>query len=134
MLKRIDHVGVVVDNLQDARDFVTKLGMTLDHEFDLGRVQAAFYRCGDTMIEFLEVKDPVEREKRLGSDAARIEHIAFEVENLAGAVLELSSLGVQMKFPEPLENAGKLNNWTVPETSDGVGYQFVESLTPSTNE
>jgi methylmalonyl-CoA/ethylmalonyl-CoA epimerase len=128
MPQRIDHIGVVVDNLPEARAFLTVLGMTLDHEFDLGRVEAAFYRCGDVMIEIIECKTPDERERRLGSASARIEHIAIQVDDLCATVDQFASLGVEMTRPDPVRQDDIQSYWTKPETSDGVMYQLFEKL------
>jgi methylmalonyl-CoA/ethylmalonyl-CoA epimerase len=128
MMKRIDHVGVVVDNLPEARAFLSRLGMTLDHEFDLGRVEAAFYRCGDVLVELIECKVDHERARRLGENQARIEHIAIEVDDLARTVGEMAELGVQVTAAEPVTQGGIRSHWTKPESSDGVMYQLFERL------
>ena len=128
MLKRIDHVGVVVDDLDTARRFLAAMGMSLDHEFDLGRVGAAFYRCGDVMVELIECRLPEERERRLGDARARIEHIAIEVDDLAATVGELAGLGVEMTKPEPVTQGNVRSHWTKPESSEGVMYQVFETI------
>ena len=128
MLKRIDHVGVVVDNLTEARAFLSLLGMTLDHEFDLGRVGAAFYRCGDVMVELIECRLPDERSRRLGESQARIEHIAIEVDDLVATVGEFATMGVEVTAPEPVTQGDIRSHWTKPESSDGVMYQIFERL------
>jgi catechol 2,3-dioxygenase-like lactoylglutathione lyase family enzyme len=61
---RIDHVGVIVDNLEHARRFL--VGMGMDHNRDLeipGRVRASFYTCGEIEIEIIDASEPVERSK-----------------------------------------------------------------------
>jgi methylmalonyl-CoA/ethylmalonyl-CoA epimerase len=128
MLKRIDHVGVVVDNLSEAREFLSLLGMTLDHEFDLGRVGAAFYRCGDAMVELIECRLPDERARRLGESQARIEHIAIEVDDLVETVAEFAKLGVEVTAAEPVTQGDVRSHWTKPESSLGVMYQVFERI------
>jgi len=129
MLKRIDHVGVVVDNLTEARAFLSLLGMALDHEFDLGRVGGAFYRCGDVMVELIECRLPDERARRLGVSQARIEHIAIEVDDLVATVGDFAQLGVEVTAAEPVTQGDIRSHWTKPESSDGVMYQIFERLT-----
>jgi methylmalonyl-CoA/ethylmalonyl-CoA epimerase len=128
MLKRSDHVGVVVDNLNEARQFLSLLGMTLDHEFDLGRVGAAFYRCGDAMVELIECRLPDERARRLGESQARIEHIALEVDDLGETVAEFAKLGVEVTAAEPVTQGDIRSHWTKPESSLGVMYQVFERI------
>ncbi len=130
MLKRIDHVGVIVDNLQEAQAFLEGMGLEFDRDVAFpGRLRGAFYRCGETQIEVIEVDDPDERAQRLGSDKARVEHIAIEVDNLERTLQALSGLGVKPQQAEPIKIGANLNAWTVAESSDGVVYQLIEKGT-----
>jgi methylmalonyl-CoA/ethylmalonyl-CoA epimerase len=128
MLKRIDHVGVIVDDLAQARAFVESLGMELDRELDRPDLRAAFYRVGDgSMIELIEVTTDEGRRTRLGEgNTARIEHIAVEVDDLGAALPALRGLGIDFNAPEPVAIGRNLNVWTLAETCDGVQYQFFQ--------
>lgn len=127
MLKRIDHIGVIVDNLEDAQDLLGKMGMEFDRDLQFpGRLKAAFYRCGDTQIEVIEVTDEKERDARLRGEKARIEHIAIEVDELATTMKALEALGIRSNTPEPLKIGKNLNLWTTEDSGDGVSYQLIE--------
>lgn len=86
--KRIDHVGILVDNLESAGNFVRDvLGFSFDRQISIpGRLEALFFRCGDAAVELIEVTDAAERRERLGSASARLEHVAVEVDELPGHV------------------------------------------------
>ncbi len=127
MLKRLDHVGVIVDDLSKACGFLNDLGMKHDRDLELpGRLRSSFYSCGDACIELIEIAEPEERALRLGFDKARIEHIAMEVDDLSATLELLAALGVRMQTSEPVRIGANLNTWTVAETSDGVMYQLFE--------
>ncbi|HXM56856.1 MAG TPA: VOC family protein [Candidatus Dormibacteraeota bacterium] len=127
MLKRIDHVGVIVDDLEEAKRFLTDMGLRFDRDLVLpGRLRAAFYACGDTQIEIIEVDDPTERVERLGDGRARVEHIAFEVDSLSTTLQALRGLGVDTTTPEAVAVGANLNYWTKADTCDGVQYQLIE--------
>ena len=127
MLKRIDHVGVIVDSLEEAKRFLGNLGMEFDRDLELpDRLRAAFYRCGEVQVEIIEITEPNERVQRLGDDKARIEHIALEVDDLAATLQALDGLGVKVKTAKPILVGNSLNLWTVPETCDGVMYQLIQ--------
>jgi methylmalonyl-CoA/ethylmalonyl-CoA epimerase len=127
VLKRIDHVGVIVDDLEEAKRFLTDLGLRFDRDLVIpGRLRAAFYACGETQIEVIEVDEPGERTQRLGSDKARVEHIAFEVDSLAGTMAALRGLGVDTTTADPMAVGANLNFWTRADTCDGVQYQLIE--------
>ncbi len=126
-MKRIDHIGVVVDNLEEARGFLAALGLRHDRDLDVpSRLRAAFYTCGEIEIEVLEIIDPVERSRRLGEASARIEHIAIEVDSLSNVLSELAPLGVRMQTDAPVSLDKGRNYWTVAESCDGVIYQLIE--------
>lgn len=127
MLKRFDHVGVIVDDLSEAVALLNSIGLVHDRDVDLpGRLKASFWTCGDAQIEVIEILEPIEREKRLGSDKARIEHIAIEVDELQSTLKALALLGIRPQSSEPLQVGTSVNIWTQPETSDGVIYQLIE--------
>ena len=129
-MKRVDHVGIVVDDLVQAKEFVTKvLGFVPDREFSLPEqsVLAAFFTIGDTRVELIEVTDPSLRAQRLGEGAkARIEHVAIEVEDLDATIKVLREKGVRTSTPEPWVVGSNRNLFTDPDTCDGVKYQFFD--------
>jgi methylmalonyl-CoA/ethylmalonyl-CoA epimerase len=127
VLKRIDHVGVIVDDLEQARQFLVGLGLRHDRDLEIaGRLRASFYTCGEIEIEVLEISEPLERSRRLGSASARIEHIAIEVDSLSQTAEDLAQLGGRLQTDAPVKLDKGLNYWTVAETCDGIMYQFIE--------
>ena len=130
MFRRIDHVGVIVDDLEEARRWLAEVfGLPLRRSVDVpeGRIRGEFYGCGDVDIEVLEIGDPEVRRRRLGESArARIEHIAVEVDSLGAALSRLAPLGVRTTTPEPRRSGNTLNLWTVEETTGGISYQLIE--------
>jgi methylmalonyl-CoA/ethylmalonyl-CoA epimerase len=127
MLKRLDHVGVIVDDLDEASRFLAGMGMQHDRDIEIpGRLKASFYSCGDAKVEVIEIIEPGERAERLRSEKARIEHIALEVDDLATTVLALEGLGVRTQTPDPIRVGPNLNFWPVADTCDGVVYQLLQ--------
>ena len=130
-LKRIDHVGVIVDDLERFSSFLGEaLGLELVRTLDdpERRLRARFYRCGDASIELIELGDPEARALRLGNGPARIEHVAIEVDDLATAAGELGEKGVRMATAEPVRAGTTRSFFSVPETSQGVVLQFMERV------
>lgn len=137
-VKQIDHVGVLVDDIEEARAFLGEtLGLELEREAappELG-LRALFYRCGPVMIEAFEITDQSSALAPLApGERARIEHIALDVDDVRASVAALSEHGVRPRAAglgdaattEPLAVAGNLNVWTEPSSSDGVVYQLIE--------
>ena len=129
MIGRIDHIGVVVDDLGEAMRFCSDtLGFKLTRELDLPArsVKAAFLAAGSVSLELIEVSAPELRRQRLGNGVqARLEHVAIEVDDLAAAARKLRARGVRTTTDEPTITAGVASLWTVPATSDGVSYQLL---------
>lgn len=124
-LRGIDHVGVIVDDLDDAcRLLEHGLGLEPQERIEREDLRAAFFACGTTRIEVIEVTDPDARRERLGDATARIEHIAFKADDLDATMAALTALGIQTKAP-PRPSGKNLTFWTDPATSDGVMFQFI---------
>lgn len=130
MLKRIDHVGVIVADLDSAGRLLSQvLGMELVRTLDAPerKLRAAFYRCGETNVELIQLDDPEARKARLGDGPARVEHLAIEVDGkLEQASSELEAAGVEMTTSEPMKAGPSASFWSKPETTAGVMFQFLE--------
>lgn len=130
---RIHHVGVVFDDLDQAVALLRDvLGLQEGDHVDRDDLRAVFLAGGSIEIEAIEILDPEQRAARLGDGAsARIDHIAIEVSDLDRARETLDKSGVRPRGPT-VQAERYRTFWTVPETSHGVSYQFVE--TPRTVE
>lgn len=130
-MAKIHHIGVVVDDLDAAKEFaISMLGLELAREIDLPErgVRAAFFTAGDVEIEYLQVAPTYEDGKRdLHGAQARIDHIAFAVDDPQQTYSELSDKGVVFRTPGPGAVQGATSFFTEPESSDGVTYQFVDA-------
>src|SRR5262245_29018776 len=104
-VSRIDHVGIIVDDLEQARSFLGGvLGLELVSEGSSPHTTAryAFFRWGEVQVEILEVTDPEERRRRLGGERlARIEHIGVAVDDLGASIAALRARGVRTTTAEP---------------------------------
>jgi methylmalonyl-CoA/ethylmalonyl-CoA epimerase len=133
MLKRIDHVGVVVQSLGWHVAHLEALGLRLGRINENDESYALYYQCGDANIELIDVRDPDARERRLpANEQARIEHIAFEVDDLAQVRDLLEQRGIEVTWP-PFPSGTAEMIWTNAETSGGVQYQFLVRPAPETD-
>ena len=123
-VNRIDHVGIVVADLDAHVSQLEALGLTLGRTSESPTSRALFYPCGDSSVELIEVRDPEVRRARLPEGAeTRIEHIAFEVDDLDEIRSGLEARGVEVSWP-PVPSGDTEMIWTIAETSLGVQYQF----------
>ena len=131
-LNRIDHIGVIVDDLGEACALLSeRFGLEPDQTIVREDLRAVFFPCGDARIELLEILDPTARAQRLGEgQSARIEHIAFEVDDVPETLSVLGALGIEPNGPLQ-DSGGRQTFWTLPSTTDGVMYQFLGPREPS---
>jgi methylmalonyl-CoA/ethylmalonyl-CoA epimerase len=130
-MSRIHHIGVLVDDLDQAKRFMTDvLALQLVSE-GVSRESAAryaFYQWGEIQVELLEITDPEKRRQRMGGERlARIEHVGVAVDDLAATVGRLRARGVRTTTPEPAAVGQWRYYFTEPETTDGVAYQLLSS-------
>jgi methylmalonyl-CoA/ethylmalonyl-CoA epimerase len=124
-LRRIDHVGIVVDNMAVHVAQLEALGLTLGRTNENDESFARYYPCGDPSVELIEVRDPDARRRRLPrGERARMEHIAFEVDDLEEVRDLLEARGVTVSWP-PFPSGTAQMIWTDGESSGGVQYQFL---------
>ena len=128
MLKRIDHIGVVVDDLAQGRSFLESLGFEHSHDLEVPErgLHASFWKCGAASIELIQMDDrDANRERLQAESAARIEHICVEVDDIERTVEELRERGIELTGA-PARVGANVSVWTRPETSDGYQFQFMQ--------
>lgn len=126
---RVHHVGVVVDDLDEAIAFMRDvLNLEPESVTDLGSGQVAWLRCGPVMLELVHYSDPQRRRQRLGDAPAVIEHIAFHTDDADTTYAELAAKGVTFEGP-PRSWRDRRSFFTKPESCDGVMYQFRQPIT-----
>lgn len=126
----IDHVGVVVRDLEAAKSFASEtLGLELEREGpqpELG-VHTAFFRAGPVLLELIEFDDPDTGAEKIGSDAqSRIDHVAFRVEDLQAAQEHLSAAGATFDRDEALKLGANLNWFSVAGSTHGIRLQLMQ--------
>jgi catechol 2,3-dioxygenase-like lactoylglutathione lyase family enzyme len=130
-LKRIDHVGIVVASPDEHVAQLETLGLTLARTSESNESFARYYACGDASIEPIDVRDSDARRRRFpGTGQARIEHIAFEVDDLEEVRRLLEARDIEVSWP-PFPSGTAQMIWTNAETSGGVQYQFLVRPAPT---
>ena len=104
-IKRIEHVGIVVGNLNERRRFWEDvLGVSVGgvERLDRYEVEIAMYPIGDSMVELLGGTTPDGKWANLARDHGEgLHHLCFEVEDIDGALAELKARGVRLLDETP---------------------------------
>jgi len=128
---KLDHIGVAVRDAEPViklyRD-VLGLKLEADEVVKEQKVRTIFLPVGDTEIELLESTEsdgPVA--KFLETKGEGIQHIAFQVEDLDGALKELEAKGVRLIDKVPRIGAGgKRIAFVHPKDTFGVLLELCE--------
>ncbi len=130
-MKKVDHIGIAVKNLEQVLPYYTEtLGCPLLKVEEVAgqQVRVAFLDAGNIKLELLEPmseSSPVHQfiEKR----GEGIHHIAFGVTGIEERMAELRSKGVRLLSEEPKMGAGgALVAFMHPKSAHGVLYELCE--------
>ncbi|MFA4885805.1 MAG: methylmalonyl-CoA epimerase [Desulfotomaculaceae bacterium] len=110
MIKKIDHIGIAVKDLDVALKFWEgQLGLkSIETEVvEEQKVKVAFLPTGESEIELLESTSPDGPiAKYIEKNGEGIQHIAFRVDNLEQRLAELKEKGVRLIDEKPRRGAG----------------------------
>jgi methylmalonyl-CoA/ethylmalonyl-CoA epimerase len=128
---QIDHIGIAVKSIADAGKFYTDiLGLTIDDIENVAdqKVNVAFLPITGSEVELLESTEsdgPVA--KYIDSRGEGVQHMAFRVENIEEALLELKEKGVRLIDQEPRKGAGGAKIAFIhPKETNGVLIEICE--------
>ncbi len=131
MIKRIDHVAVVVENMEDATAFwQDALGLKISHTEDIPEQESviAFLPVGNSEIEL--VKPTTETSgivRYLNKRGPGVHHLCFEVDDLQATLDRLDAQGVELINREPVAGAGGTRVAFVhPRSANGVLVELYE--------
>ncbi|MFZ5647183.1 MAG: methylmalonyl-CoA epimerase [Bacillota bacterium] len=110
MIKKIDHIGIAVKDINEAvklYEGLLGLRVTEIEEVAEQKVRVAFLPTGDSEVELLESTSPDGPIARfIEKNGEGIQHIAFRVENLEEKLAELKEKGVRLIDEKPRRGAG----------------------------
>ncbi len=109
MIKKIEHLGIAVKNLDEAIPLYEKLLQTTCYKTESVSsegVNTAFFQIGDSKIELLEASDqnsPIA--KFLAKRGEGFHHVAFEVDDIEEELARLQKLDFILLHLSPKEGA-----------------------------
>ncbi len=110
MIKGIDHVGIAVKSIDEAKKFwVDTLGLKLSHIEDVPeqKVRVAILKAGETTIELLEPTSPDSPVQRfIEKRGEGLHHLTLETDKLGERLQKLKSANVALIDEQPRTGAG----------------------------
>lgn len=128
MLKRVNHIGIAVKDMDQARGFWNKIfGVETPPPITERDMQICMMKLGDVLVELIT---PIGNEgvmaKFLEKRGEGIHHICYEVENIYSAVEELATKGIEFVNKEPREGAEGKIVFLHPKATQGVLTEIVQ--------
>ena len=124
-MKKIEHIGIAVKDIQSANETYSKLFGTSPYKTEeviSENVKTSFYKIGESKIELLEGTAPESAiTKFIEKKGEGIHHIAFEVDDIESEIDRLTKEGFKMIHEKPKDGAdNKLIAFLHPKSSNGV--------------
>tara|TARA_B100000575_G_C22592980_1_gene371929 strand:+ start:126 stop:524 length:399 start_codon:yes stop_codon:yes gene_type:complete len=124
-MKKIEHIGIAVKNLNNANFLFRKLFGVDNYKEEVVEsegVSTSFYMIGETKVELLEAtseSSPIN--KFINKRGEGVHHIAFEVENIEFEIQRLKSEGFKLINDFPKDGAdNKRIAFIHPKDTSGV--------------
>ena len=131
MLKKIHHIAVAVDNLDEAAKFYQDgLGLDLTgiEVVSAQKTKVGFFKIGGSNIELVQPAEPDSPlDKFLKTKGQGMHHLCFEVDDIEAEIKNLLENGATMIDQKPRPGAHNSRVAFVhPKSSSGVLIELVE--------
>lgn len=130
MIKKIDHVGLAVKNLDETLAFyrdVLGIQATSIEDYAPDKIRTAFLEVGDASFEIMEPTSPESPvAKFLDSRGQGMHHISLEVDDLREELKKLQAKGVALVDKEPRQGAHYIVAFVHPKSTGGVLIELTQ--------
>ena len=130
MPTRIDHIGIAVRSIEEARGFYEALGLHIEdiEEVESEGVRVAMLPIGESRIELLEpTRDDSPIAAFLEKRGPGMHHVCFGTDDVDGDEATLREAGVRVLRPEPTIGAGGCRvQFVHPKDAGGVLVELSE--------
>ena len=128
MVKRINHIGIVVKDLEDVLNkFEKTFGLKVESYKTKNNIKAAFVAVGDGEIEFLQAENDSEL-KRPNEKHDYIHHFAFETDDIEDEIKKMKKNGIKIVHDPPIIGLhGVKIAFVSPENLNGLNIELIES-------
>ena len=132
-MKKVEHIGIAVSNLDIANELYTKILGTNPYKtevVDLEGVKTSFFQSGETKIELLEgIGKNNAISKFIKKRGEGIHHIAFEVEDILYEIKRLKKRGFKIINETPKKGAdNKLICFIHPKSTNHVLIELCQEI------
>jgi len=130
VIGRIDHVGIAVASIDEARRIYEALGLAVEEieEVPAEGVRVAMIRCGESRIELLEAtRDDSPIARFLARRGPGVHHLCLASDDVRADGRRLRERGFDVLRPEPIRGAGGCwVQFVHPKSAGGVLLELSE--------
>jgi methylmalonyl-CoA epimerase len=129
MIKKVDHIGIAVRDIEEARQPYEALGLTVTYVKEVSdqQVKVAFLPVGDTEVELVQPTTADSGVSRfLEKRGEGVHHLCFEVEDIEATLADLKARGMRLIDQEPRQGAFGRVAFLHPRAAHGVLIELVE--------
>ena len=132
-MKKIEHIGIAVKNLDRANELFSKLLGKPNYKTETvesEQVNTSFFRIGETKIELVATSDQNNGlNKFIDKRGEGIHHIAFAVDDIEQEMERLRSQGFRVLQEEPVKGAdNKRVCFLHPKSTNGVLVELCQEI------
>ena len=108
MILKIDHLGIAVKDMAEAKRAYEALGFKIEAEHDVPteKVKTAFISVGESHLELLEPSDPSSVIAKFLEKRSGLHHICVLVDDIEKTMAEMKAAGAQLLDETPRIGAG----------------------------
>jgi methylmalonyl-CoA/ethylmalonyl-CoA epimerase len=119
-MAKIDHVGIAVSNIQQARRLYEALGLTiLEEKVEDEGVRSVMIPVGESQLRLIETG------KRETGQSTN--HLALHVDDISSAFEDLKKAGIHLQSDEiEIGAGGRLHFLVDPADSDGLSLEICQ--------
>lgn len=130
MLKQIDHIGIVVHNIDESlKTYCDQLGFALLERVAIPEqmVEAAFLDAGNSTLELIAPTDATSGTARfLQNRGEGTHHVCFAVDDIRVALAELRQQGLRLIDETPRQGVHGLVAFVHPKATHGVMIELLQ--------
>ncbi len=131
MMKKMRHVGIIVEDLERAIKKFEGFGLACNEVIERKEegIRIAFFPIGDTLIELLSFSPDKEWDSVhtvVRSQKGAINHLCFEVDDLEASIRDFEKNGAKLLEDCPRVGAHGRVAFFYPETTEGVLIELCE--------
>jgi methylmalonyl-CoA epimerase len=123
MILKIDHLGIAVKDMAEAKSAYEALGFTIEaeHEVPTEKVKTAFIAVGESHLELLEPTDPSSVIAKFLEKRSGVHHICLLVDDIEKTMAEMKAGGARLLDETPRIGAGGCRVAFIhPKSAQGV--------------